>query len=700
MPGLEAKGKQRAIPVIPPPWGSSGALPRRHAQIRWDVEGSGGQEGIVLPLQYMEDGPMNVAYTIPVLIGSDDERLQNLSLQVDTGSSDLWVASTACGTDSCSSTPRYDPSITGIQAPAAFNIEYLIGAVSGPVYWDTVTIGGYSVANQALAAADAVESEPLTSQFSGILGLALPSNSVIGSEIEPKLDDTPDGAIWASNLFSITPNTSAPAAPFLSVALERPGSSKVPSVLGIGRHPAALVPDPSRIDYEMLYAPSPDGPLFWKAAVHGITVYTESSRMEIPLGRGASGTAYPSAVLDTGMPVILTTAVLANAIYGAIGVQPASDNMYYLPCKTPLNITFTLDSRPEIPLHPLDLSAMPAKNADQSQCLGLIQTSADERLSHPSNIGDMVLGVPFLRNVYSVLAFDIPVENGTFPLSTLSNSSKPIRPRLGLMGLTNATVAMDEFYRVRVMNQPLSDDGGSGAAASAGGGKKGIKSVGVEVLIGLASFAGLCALVFTIRWILVRRHMRRNGGNGDGFVADGDDYAGARRTSGTYRDVDGIPLPTRRRGAGPDAYMHSMHTVSTDRTHYADERELEKEKEPDVLQALAAAAHEREREREPAVPITPLPVSPTDSAPLLPPRDQSVEREYEDRERQMRPNASVSRERPPSMAGIGSARHRESFVRGRTLSGLTPTEERGREALRFSSASASSSRSPAPGEAL
>jgi hypothetical protein len=181
------------------------------------------------------------------------------------------------------------------------------------------------------AAADVIDGEPLESQFSGVLGLALPANSVIAGDIQPGLGDTPDGAVWASNLFGITPVSAAPAARFLSIALERPGSDAVPSVLGIGRHPATLVPDPSRIAYDALYEPSALGPLFWKAAVRGVTVYTNSSRMPINIGRGASG-VFPSATLDTGMPLILTTKAVADAIYGAIGVQPAADDMCMFCC--------------------------------------------------------------------------------------------------------------------------------------------------------------------------------------------------------------------------------------------------------------------------------------------------------------------------------------------------------------------------------
>lgn len=169
-----------------------------------------------------------------------------------------------------------------------------------------------------------MESEPLSAHFSGVLGLALPANSVIAGLIPPGVNDAPDGAVLTSNLFGITPVESAPAARFVSFALARPGSDAVPSVLGIGRHPSGLVPDPSRVMYEMLYGGGINGPLFWKGSVRAITVYTDAARLPIDLGLGVSG-IFPTGVLDTGVPVILSTKTLADAIYGALGVQQGSD---------------------------------------------------------------------------------------------------------------------------------------------------------------------------------------------------------------------------------------------------------------------------------------------------------------------------------------------------------------------------------------
>jgi hypothetical protein len=177
-----------------------------------------------------------------------------------------------------------------------------------------------------LAAANDVENEALASNFNGVLGLALPLNSIIASDIPPVTNNTPDGAAWASNLFSITPISTAPSSRFLSLALSRPGSDTIPAVFGIGRHPSSLVPDPSLVLYSNVVSDKP-GTLFWKLSVKAITVYVNGTRNSVQLGPSSTGASSPIAVLDSGVSLILTTSNIANGIYGAIGIDPASDGM-------------------------------------------------------------------------------------------------------------------------------------------------------------------------------------------------------------------------------------------------------------------------------------------------------------------------------------------------------------------------------------
>lgn len=465
---------------------------------------------MVLNLDMVTTSYDSIAYTVPVLVGSSQ---QNLSLQVDTGSSDLWIASKSCSTASCSSTNGhlYDPT-SSTSTGAGFAINYLSGIVSGPIVWDTVQLGSYSVQNQALAAANTVSDEPLSSDFTGILGLALPLNSVIEQSIPPAENNNPDGAPFSSNLFSMTPASTAPSQPFFSLTLARPGSDTIPSLLGIGMHPSSVVPDPSKINYSTLVSQGV-GILFWKTSVRAISVYVNGQARPVVLTESVTGAAFPTALLDSGVPFIITTSSIANGIYGALGISPASDGNYYVPCTTPLNVTITLDGQPELPIHPLDLTSEPSGQHNSQYCIGLIQAD-DSQLTPASDIGDMVLGVPFMRNVYTVLAYEPP----PFNMSVYTG----IRPTLGLMGLTNITQALDEFNNVRVLNQPL----GGAPPQQAPSSNNSKLSVGLEILIGLIGFFALCISLFGLKWFMTRRQWKKQ------EMADMD---GGKKGEGEYR---------------------------------------------------------------------------------------------------------------------------------------------------------------------
>ena len=169
-----------------------------------------------------------------------------------------------------------------------------------------------------LAGATTVSSEPLNNDFDGILGLALPLNSIISQLIPPVTNNNPDGASFSSNLFGITPTSQAPSAHFFSLVLERPGSDRLPSLLGVGRHPAGILPgdDPGKVEYSMVVSDE-QGTLFWKTYVRAITVYVDSVAKPVAVPRGLQSTAYPIAVLDSGVPLIITASEIANEIYFA-----------------------------------------------------------------------------------------------------------------------------------------------------------------------------------------------------------------------------------------------------------------------------------------------------------------------------------------------------------------------------------------------
>jgi hypothetical protein len=174
----------------------------------------------------------------------------------------------------------------------------------------------------------------------------------------------------------------------------------------------------------------------------------------------------------------------------------------YVPCTTPLNMTITLNGFPEMPLHPLDLTTQSQSDASSSNCVGLIQTDGGIMDTSPS-VSDMILGVAFLRNVYTVMAYDVPDAHGVFPAS---KDTANLQPRVGLLSLTNSTRAMQEFHNVRVLNLPLSS-GNSSSPTSATSSRK--LSIGVDVLLALLSIIVACVALFGLRWFYVRRRLRK-----------------------------------------------------------------------------------------------------------------------------------------------------------------------------------------------
>lgn len=116
---------------------------------RDDGLGDGGAGGIVLPLNMLYTSTYEAIYTLPISVGTSSQT-QAFSVQVDTGSSDLWIASTSCSSQACKqSGKRYDPS-QAQQTGKPFEIDYVQGVVKGPIVWDSVTLGGYEVDGQAL----------------------------------------------------------------------------------------------------------------------------------------------------------------------------------------------------------------------------------------------------------------------------------------------------------------------------------------------------------------------------------------------------------------------------------------------------------------------------------------------------------------------------------------------------------------------
>ncbi|KAI9510934.1 acid protease [Russula earlei] len=323
-----------------------------------------------MPLQAEISGALDVLYYGPIGIGTP---AQWLTVDVDTGSADLWVP-TNCG--NCPGR-RFEASRSSTYRPTnqAFSITYGTGRVSGKVATDTVSIAGLSVADQGFGAVNDKSYEFSSQPNDGLIGMAF---GTIAQSHQPTFFES---LIKERKL----------AAPFFSVHLsrhEKRGSS---------------------VCFGCINSNFTTGPVTWLRVVSK-TYWTVN--MDGVWVNDVKAPAKLTAAIDTGTSLIYVPHALASEIYALIpGSKRASQygrGFWSVPCYSAHRVELSFDGH-RFEIHPRDFH-LGRVNASSSDCVGGI-LSADSGL--PSDLA--IIGDEFLKSWYSIYDYGNGARVGFSP---------------------------------------------------------------------------------------------------------------------------------------------------------------------------------------------------------------------------------------------------------------------------------------------
>ncbi|KAJ7072047.1 aspartic peptidase domain-containing protein [Mycena amicta] len=402
----------------------------------------------------------DVTYSLLVSVGG-----METPLVLDTGSSDLWVASDACTT--CDTTLPLFPQSTVAQT--GLDVELLYGDsltgthAAGIIGSDAVVFGGISVPNQFFAAINATNTNVLGTNCAGIFGLGFALNSVIFNKmfaaefiasqqptrraILPSRHSSNYGTRFFPDLGSLVSSrkrtspaeltaavfksyaTQGPAlarmvetkalqAPMFSISIQRDtldigGNAGVFTIgeLPVGVAPSSLTWAPIRGYPGVLDAP-PDSPkevypIAWELFVDD--VYLDN--VVLPRSTLSSSSIKLSALVDTGNSLIRGPADVLDAINQRLGGDTFA-------CSTPHTLSFKIGGK-MFPVDPRDFASQ-AQDGELRDCTAnVFQTDPPEEgggYQYSWSLGD-----PFLKGVLAAFYYG----NLTHP------SVDP--PRIGLL---------------------------------------------------------------------------------------------------------------------------------------------------------------------------------------------------------------------------------------------------------------------------
>ncbi|KAJ7486167.1 aspartic peptidase A1 [Mycena galericulata] len=349
----------------------------------------------------------------------------NVSVILDTGSSDLWV-----------SFPGTAPSTT--DTGKSLSLSYAVGSASGNIHTAPLQFDNFTVTDQAFLQVANASSFSTDSAFNGLVGLG-PNE---GSQIQSKLG-SPAGDSMLNRIFQQDKTT----ANYITFLLNRKNdpAENFTGEFTIAEPVSAFanITNQPKLNVETVHELLNDQQ-HWQALTDkdhvigpdGNLITVSSIVPKAPDGQLV-------AVFDSGFTFSQVPRDMSDAIYGRVqgAVYDTTNQWWTVPCGQILNLTFYFGGT-AFPIHPLDVVDDNFKILDANGnhvCIGAFQpiTSAFSLFGN----FDMIMGMTFLRNAYTLMDFGDWVDQ---------SSVDQVDPYIQLLPLTDPNAAHADFVNVRL----------------------------------------------------------------------------------------------------------------------------------------------------------------------------------------------------------------------------------------------------------
>lgn len=351
-------------------------------------------------------------YTVAVKVGGT-----TTSVNLDTGSSDLWVMSSQCTTKECKKSQSQSyPATSGKTTGASVDLRYGDSTTgthaSGPIMQDTVAVAGLSMASQVFAAANNTDSSAVQNGGAGIFGLGFPAQSFVQAAVVNQMFNTPTTTDnFVNNIISYGPLVSRLAMsgeieePMFAITLQR----NTIDVSGTGQISIGELPqgvDNSSLTWVpvRLYDPADGGlnppsfasnevyPLRWEIPLDA--VYLDGQKLPDTTLTGTSSEL--SALIDTGNSILRGPQDVVNNILSTVSPARAADSsaLPTFPCTSAHSLSFQIGGK-MFPIDPRDFVSQ-NNSGDATTCVASNVVATDAPSA--GALFSWSLGDPFFKS--------------------------------------------------------------------------------------------------------------------------------------------------------------------------------------------------------------------------------------------------------------------------------------------------------------